>query len=82
MRYLLRIGSVCGVLVAAGLAGPAFAAPKTCTGRQKVCLDYCAKNYAKSPGCTSNCGDSINECMSTGCWSSKLVAKECGFAKQ
>jgi len=68
------------VAVFAGVAVPAFAI--TCTDRQKVCFAYCAKNYNNAPPCRATCGRLLSECMSTGCWASKVTEKQCGIAKE
>jgi hypothetical protein len=59
-----------------------FAVGMTCTDRQQVCFAYCEKNYADSPRCRGVCGELRSECMSTGCWESKVTAKRCGITKQ
>jgi hypothetical protein len=35
-----------------------------------------------SPGCHAKCRQFHQECMASGCWESKVVAKQCGFARQ
>ena len=56
---------------------------KTCTERQQVCFRYCDKSYQQKghEACRAVCGDYLSTCRSTGCWESKVSAKECGFSK-
>jgi hypothetical protein len=61
-------------------AAPSYA--MTCTDRQKVCFAYCEKNYANAPRCRAVCEQLLNTCMSTGCWESKVTARQCGITKQ
>jgi hypothetical protein len=68
-----------GALVLA-LVGPAEA--KSCSGRLRTCQGFCAKSESGSPGCLAKCGEYRQACLASGCWESKYVSKECGFAKQ
>jgi hypothetical protein len=61
-------------------AAPSYA--MTCTDRQKVCFAYCEKNYANAPRCRAACAQLLTTCMSTGCWESKVTARQCGILKQ
>ena len=61
---------------------PTLAAPLTCTNRQQVCFAYCAKQYHNAPRCLSTCRDLLSQCMSNGCWDSKVTIKQCGITKQ
>ena len=54
----------------------------TCTDRQQVCFRYCEKNYADAPRCRTACGQLLSNCMSTGCWESKVTARQCGITEQ
>jgi hypothetical protein len=54
----------------------------TCSDRQQVCFRYCEKNYANAPRCRAVCGQLLSTCMSTGCWESKVTARQCGITKQ
>jgi hypothetical protein len=54
----------------------------TCTDRQQVCFRYCEKNYANAPRCRAACGQLLSTCMSTGCWESKVTARQCGITKR
>jgi len=54
----------------------------TCSDRQQVCFRYCEKNYANVPRCRAACGHLLNTCMSTGCWESKVTARQCGITKR
>lgn len=62
-------------------ATPVFA--KNCTDRQRVCLLYCDKSYQQKghEACRAACGNFMSVCQSTGCWESRVTAKECGFSK-
>ena len=62
-------------------ATPAFA--KNCTERQQVCFRYCDRSYQQKghEACRAACGNYLSICQSTGCWETKVTAKECGFAK-
>jgi hypothetical protein len=80
MRRRIRAIELVGAFYILTASGPAFAA--TCTERQKVCYAYCEKTYNNAPKCTDACKDYFSQCMSTGCWESKVTAKRCGFDKQ
>jgi len=54
----------------------------TCSDRQQVCFRYCEKNYANAPRCRATCGQLLSTCLSTGCWESKVTARQCGITKQ
>jgi len=54
----------------------------TCTDRQQVCFHYCEKNYANVPRCKATCAQLLSDCMSSGCWESKVTARQCGITKQ
>ena len=54
----------------------------TCTDRQQVCFRYCEKNYANAPRCRATCAQLLSNCMSTGCWESKVTARQCGITRQ
>jgi len=43
-----------------------------------------AKSWTEggSPGCLAKCGEYRQACLASGCWESKYVSRECGFAKQ
>jgi|HubBroStandDraft_2_1064218.scaffolds.fasta_scaffold156219_2 hypothetical protein len=62
------------------LAAPADA--KSCSERLKTCQGFCAKTEGGSPGCLAKCGEYRQACLASGCWESKYVSRECGFAKQ
>jgi hypothetical protein len=74
----MAVGAMGALLLAVG--GPAQA--MTCSERLQVCHGYCAKSRGDSPGCHSKCGQLQQECIGSGCWESKVVAKQCGFARQ
>ena len=82
MRRLLRASVAASVIGAISLAliGPAEA--KSCSERMLVCRGYCAKTLNDSPACLAKCGEYRQECLSSGCWESRVVAKECGFNRQ
>jgi hypothetical protein len=54
----------------------------TCTDRQQVCFRYCEKNYANVARCKATCAQLLNNCTSSGCWESKVTARQCGIIKQ
>ena len=54
----------------------------TCTDRQQVCFRYCEKNYANVSRCKATCAQLLSDCMSSGCWESKVTARQCGITKQ
>ncbi len=80
MRYLLGTSFALAMLITAIMTTPTFAI--TCTDRKGVCLAYCDKHYHRAPKCTAVCEDLLNECMSSGCWESKITAKRCGISKR
>ncbi len=75
-----------------GMAVAAIAAPrvalggsvqaKTCSERLQVCDGYCVKSMAGSPACRAKCRQFHQECTASGCWESRVVAKQCGFVRQ
>lgn len=82
MRKLLHGFIVAGAAGMIALALPAQAEAKTCSDRLKVCQKFCARSEGGSPACMSVCGGYLQTCLSTGCWESKYVDKECGFTQQ
>lgn len=81
MRYLIFTISLLGFFYSSAMTAPTFAA-QTCTDRQQVCFAYCEKTNKSAPKCTDACKNYLAECLSTGCWESRVTAKRCGFAKQ
>ena len=82
MRKLLHrtvAASAIGVIALLAI-GPAGA--KTCSERINVCKRFCAKTERDSPGCLAACAGYREQCLASGCWESKYVAKECGFTRQ
>ena len=67
------------ILSCLGLAPGALAG--SCSERQQVCLAYCAKTYNNAPKCLRACNNYMGECIATGCWESKITAKQCGFTR-
>jgi hypothetical protein len=62
------------------IAVPAQAA-MTCTARQKVCQEYCAKTYhGTADKCSISCGDALSRCLQDGCWVVPMSNK-CGYVK-
>jgi hypothetical protein len=82
VRSLFRSSIAAGALgvVALSLMGPAEA--KTCSERLKVCQKFCVRSEGGSPACMSVCGGYLQACLSSGCWESKYVDKDCGFTRQ
>jgi hypothetical protein len=70
----------CAAAVMLTLVAPAEA--KSCSERLKTCQGFCAKTENGSPGCLAKCGEYRQSCLASGCWESKYVSKECGFARQ
>ena len=81
MRYFIFAIFLLGIFYFSAVTAPSFGA-QTCTDRQQVCYAYCEKTYKNAPKCTDACKNYLAECLSTGCWESKVSAKRCGFAKQ
>jgi hypothetical protein len=78
-------GRVAILLFAATLVSISAATPGraiTCTDRQQVCFRYCEKNYANVARCKATCAQLLSNCMSSGCWESKVTARQCGITKQ
>jgi hypothetical protein len=76
--WSIAVGAIWALLPA--LSGSALA--MTCSERLQVCHGYCVKSMGDSPGCHAKCRQFHQECMASGCWESKVVAKQCGFARQ
>jgi hypothetical protein len=69
------------VLAAAVMfAPPAYA--DTCTERQQVCFAFCQRTEDNSAPCRAVCRGYLDECVSTGCWESRVSAKRCGFERK
>jgi len=79
MRSLLR-ASLATAALFAGLIN--FAEAATCSERLRTCHGYCVKSMGDAPNCHAKCGRLHDMCMSSGCWESKVVAKQCGFERQ
>ena len=60
--------------------GPASAI--TCSERLQVCHRYCIKSMADKPACHDKCQEIQGQCLSTGCWESKITARQCGIVRQ
>jgi hypothetical protein len=82
LRKLSLVYAELGAVAALVLALGAPADAKSCTERLKTCQGFCAKTEGRSPGCLAKCGEYRQACLASGCWESKYVSKECGFAKQ
>lgn len=81
MRYILETSFLIGLFYI--FITPTFADENsTCTQRRDVCFAYCEKSEDNSPQCRNACDKLHSECMSTGCWESKVAAKRCGFIQQ
>ena len=78
LHWTCAAGAIAALLLST--TGPADA--KSCSERMLVCRGYCAKTLNDSPACLAKCGEYRQECLSSGCWESRVVAKECGFARQ
>ena len=74
----MAVAAIAALLVA--LSGSAQA--KTCSERLQVCDGYCAKTMGDSPACHAKCRQFHQECVASGCWESRVVAKQCGFVRQ
>ena len=73
-------GFCAAVALVLALTAPADA--KSCTERLRTCQGFRAKTESGSPGCLAKCGEYRQACLASGCWESKYVSKECGFARQ
>jgi hypothetical protein len=60
--------------------GAANSFAKSCSDRKQVCFGYCEKSNKNLTKCKAVCENFMNTCMSTGCWESNVVAKQCGFS--
>jgi hypothetical protein len=60
---------------------PSAASAGSCSDRKKVCFGYCQKSRGGMPKCLAVCEGYLRECLSSGCWESKIVAKQCGFSR-
>ena len=60
--------------------GPAAA--MSCSERLQICHGYCIKSMADRPGCHDKCREFHAQCLSSGCWESRVVAKQCNFVRQ
>jgi hypothetical protein len=76
--WSMAVGATGALLLA--LSGSAQA--MTCSERLQVCHGYCVKSMGDSPGCHAKCRQIHQECMASGCWESKVVAKQCSFTRQ
>ena len=78
MRMIIML--LIGIFIVSATT-PVFA--KNCTERQQVCFRYCDKSYPQKghEACRTACGSFMSVCQSTGCWESRVSAKECGFSK-
>jgi hypothetical protein len=54
----------------------------TCTDRLQVCHNFCIKSMSNSPGCHAKCGEIHQECMASGCWESRVTAKQCNIVRR
>ncbi len=76
--WIMAVGATGALLIV--LSGSAAA--MTCSERLQVCHGYCVKSMGDTPGCHAKCRQLSQECMASGCWESKVVAKQCGFTRQ
>jgi hypothetical protein len=79
-RFTTMSVAIAGLLVV--LAAPANLVAATCTDRQLVCFDYCARHYSNAPRCLDECKRLLSQCVATGCWESKVTASRCGFDRR
>ena len=82
MRKLSLMGAGLCAALALILALSAPAEAKSCSERILTCQGFCAKTEGGSPGCLAKCREYRQACLASGCWESKYVSKECGFARQ
>jgi hypothetical protein len=54
----------------------------TCTERLQVCHNFCIKSMSNSPGCHAKCREIHQECMASGCWESKITARQCNIDRK
>ena len=80
-----RLSLICAGLGAAAALILALSTPadaKSCSERIKTGQGFCAKSAGGSHGCLAKCGEYRQACLASGCWESKYVSRECGFARQ
>ena len=82
MKRFFTVSLLVAIYVISFASTPLLAAPMTCTNRQQVCFAYCARQYHNAPRCLSSCKDLMSQCLSNGCWDSKVTVKQCGITKQ
>jgi hypothetical protein len=82
MGLFAKTALLVAAVTLAAAALPARAETNTCTNRREVCFAYCEKNYDNAPRCIDTCRRLHSECMSNGCWDSKITAKRCGLTRQ
>jgi hypothetical protein len=76
----IAMSSVVAMILVISATMPSHA--MTCTDRQQVCFRYCQKTYANAPQCRATCARLLSDCMSTGCWESRVTARQCGITKR
>ncbi len=81
MQRLLRWSVAAAAMGALMLALTGSAQAKTCSERLQVCHGYCVKAMGDRPAGTPSVA-TIIEFMASGCWESKVVARECCFGRQ
>jgi hypothetical protein len=79
MKSVLRGSLATGALL---LALVTSAQAVTCSERLRTCHGYCVKSMGDTPNCHAACRRLDSACMSSGCWESKVVAKQCGLERQ
>jgi len=78
MRQIFATGVLLAILITMTTA---TTRAMTCTDREQVCFAYCDK-HNPGPRCKPVCRELLSNCMSTGCWESKITAKRCGIDRQ
>ena len=82
MGWYFKVSSaIAGAVIATAIVAIPAAAD-SCTERQQVCFSYCQKTESNSPPCLAACRGYLAECMSTGCWESRVSGKRCGFDRR
>jgi hypothetical protein len=82
MRALFCKAVVVAVSIVALHALTGAAQAKSCSDRLTTCQRYCEKSMPGSHGCLGKCDDYLQACRASGCWESKIAARECGLTRQ
>ncbi len=76
----IREACVVVVAIAGAVLATGAAEAKTCSDRLGACQRF--RDKSRPGSCQSKCGEYFQQGVATGCWESKIVARERGFARQ